>query len=475
MNVQENPARIVAATPVVARFAALAGVPLVKPGDDLADVVLEGLSTSGETLRDGDVLVIAQKIVSKAENRLVQLATVTPSPEAGRLAREVNKDPRLVELILRESTEVVRHRRDVLIVAHRLGFVIANAGVDQSNVEHGAHDATALLLPENPDATCRQLRNALRGRTGAEVAVIINDSHGRAFRNGTVGVAIGASGLTALADLRGTPDLYGRRLQSTEVALADEIASAASLLMGQAGEGRPIVLARGIAHPRGDGVAADLLRPKKIDLFRAPPEPGPTAAPGRRRSIRRYTKAPVPDDIIKRVLEAAIEAPSAHNRQPWRFAVLKGAAGKHRLAEAMARRLREDRSRDGDPSELIEQDVARSISRITGAPLAILVCLTMEDMDVYPDARRAGAEHQMAVQGTAMAMQNLLLAAHTAGLGAAIMCAPLFCPEAVRAALGLPAAWEPQALITMGFPADAGKPFRRRSLQELMRVVEDCP
>jgi coenzyme F420-0:L-glutamate ligase/coenzyme F420-1:gamma-L-glutamate ligase len=457
----------------VARFTALAGIPLVKPGDDLADVILHGLAASGEALRDSDVIIIAQKIVSKAENRLVRLDTIRPSPEAERLARDVNKDARLVELILRESTEVVRHRRDVLIVAHKLGLVLANAGIDQSNVEHGAHEDMALLLPENPDATCLQLREALRVRAGAEVAVIINDSHGRAFRNGTVGVAIGASGLPALADLRGLPDLYGRRLQSTEVALADEIASAASLLMGQAGEGRPIVLARGIVNARGEGAAADLVRPKKIDLFRTPPEPGPTAAPGRRRSIRSYTSTPVSDDLIKRVLEAATEAPSAHNRQPWRFAVLKGAAGRHRLARAMGERLRADRSRDGDASELIEQDVARSIGRITGAPVAILVCLTMEDMDVYPDARRAAAEHQMAVQGTAMATQNLLLAAHVAGLGAGIMCAPLFCPDTVRAALALPARWEPQALVTMGFPADGGRPFRRRPLGELVRVVED--
>jgi F420 biosynthesis protein FbiB-like protein len=330
-----------------------------------------------------------------------------------------------------------------------------------------------LLLPVNPDATCAELRAALRTCTGAEVAIIINDSHGRAFRNGTVGVAIGASGLAALADLRGAPDLYGRRLQSTEVALADEIASAASLLMGQASEGRPIILARGVLHAPAEGAAADLVRPKKIDLFRAAPGPNVSEMLGRRRSIRRYTPAPVSDDIINRVLEAATNAPSAHNRQPWRFAVLKDAAAKERLARAMGDRLREDRSRDGDASALIDQDVARSIARITGAPVAIVVSLTMEDMDAYPDTRRAAAEHQMAVQGTAMAMQNLLLAAHAAGLGASILCAPLFCPDAVRAALALPAQWEPQALITMGFPANAGKPFRRRSLHELVRVVED--
>jgi coenzyme F420-0:L-glutamate ligase/coenzyme F420-1:gamma-L-glutamate ligase len=472
MNVHESPARIVSAAPAVARFTALSGVPMVKPGDDLAGIILGALAASNETLRDGDVLVIAQKIVSKAQDRFVRLDTVTPSADAERLAREVNKDARLVDLILRESTEVVRHRRDVLIVAHRLGLVMANAGIDQSNVDQGVNDDTALLLPENPDATCAELRAALRAHTGAEVAIIINDSHGRAFRNGTVGVAIGASGLAALADLRGAPDLYGRRLLSTEVALADEIASAASLLMGQASEGRPIVLARGVLHAPAEGAAADLVRPKKIDLFRAAPRPSTSELLARRRSIRRYTQAPVSDDVIKQVLEAAINAPSAHNRQPWRFAVLKDAAAKERLARAMGERLREDRGRDGDASEQIEQDVARSFARITAAPVAIVVSLTMEDMDAYPDARRTAAEHQMAVQGTAMAMQNLLLAAHAAGLGASIMCGPLFCPDVVRAALTLPAQWEPQAVITMGVPANAGKPYRRRALSEVVCVME---
>jgi coenzyme F420-0:L-glutamate ligase / coenzyme F420-1:gamma-L-glutamate ligase len=251
-------------------FRALAGVPLVKPGDDLTAIILAAVASSEEKLRDGDVLVIAQKIVSKAQNRFVQLKTVIPSPRAEQLAREVDKDPRLVELILEESTEVIRCHRNLLIVAHKLGFIMANAGIDQSNIQHGIEGGAALLLPENPDETCAQLRNSLRSRTGADVAVLINDSHGRAFRNGTVGVAIGASGLPALLDLRDTPDLYHRRLQHTQVALADEIAAAASLLMGQANEGRPIILARGVPGPRGEGAAAELVRPKELDLFRSP-------------------------------------------------------------------------------------------------------------------------------------------------------------------------------------------------------------
>jgi len=418
-------------------------------------------------------LVIAQKIASKAQNRFVRLRDVTVSPRAEHLARQVNKDARLVELILRESTEVVRHSPNVLIVAHKLGLVMANAGIDLSNVEQAADDGMALLLPEDPDGTCRQLCAELQAATGARVGVIISDSHGRAFRNGTVGVALGAAGITALQDLRGMPDLYHRPLQSTEVGFADEIASAASLLMGQADEGRPIVLARGILNAIGGGCAADLVRSKELDLFRSVPRAAILQAITERRSIRRYTCAPVVDTIIDQILQAAVSAPSAHNRQPWRFVVLKSARSKELLAKAMAKRLHEDRRRDGDPLDLIEADVSRSIARITGAPIVITVCLTKEGMDSYPDVKRAEAEHLMVVQSTAMAMQNILLSAHGAGLGASIMCAPLFCQDTVRVTLELPMRWEPQALITLGFPANAGKPYRRRPLDDVVRILED--
>jgi coenzyme F420-0:L-glutamate ligase/coenzyme F420-1:gamma-L-glutamate ligase len=463
-----------AADTVAARFTALAGVPLIKPGDDLAAIILTALAASGEKLRDGDVLILAQKVVSKAQGRSVQLGSVVPSQRAEQLARDVNKDPRLVELILRESTEVVRHRRDVLIVAHRLGFIIAK-GIDFSNIEQGGGDDTALLLPHDPDLTSAELRTALFERTGTDVAIIINDSHGRAFRNGTVGTAIGASGLPALADLRGQPDLYGRSLHGSEVALADEIAAAASLLMGQAGEGRPIVLARGIPMSRRNGSAAELVPERKIDLFRAPPLSRSDTVDElllRRRSVRRYTSEPVAVAVLENLLRAAICAPSAHNSQPWRFAVMQMPGPKERLARAMGERLRADRTRDGDRIDLIESDIARSFARVTGAPVVVIVCLTMKDADPYPDARRRSAEHQMAVQSTAMAMQNLQLAASAAGLGASIMCAPLFCPDIVSEVCELPSAWEPQGLVTIGYPANAGKPFMRRPLNEVVRCLD---
>jgi coenzyme F420-0:L-glutamate ligase/coenzyme F420-1:gamma-L-glutamate ligase len=245
----------------------LRGIPLIQHGDDLAQLILQALDATQQTLQPRDVLVVAQKIVSKDEGRSVDLRSVTPSERAIHYAEAVGKDARLVELILSESTEVVRHRPGVLIVAHRLGFVMANAGIDISNVGPEG-EQRPLLLPLDPDRSCREIRERLRERTGVDVAVLVIDSLGRAWRNGTVGTAIGVSGLPALVDLRGQPDLFGRALQSTEIGLADELAAAASLVMGQAGEGCPVVLARGVPYQRREAQIGELIRPKSLDLFR---------------------------------------------------------------------------------------------------------------------------------------------------------------------------------------------------------------
>jgi coenzyme F420-0:L-glutamate ligase/coenzyme F420-1:gamma-L-glutamate ligase len=242
----------------------LRDIPLIEPGDDLAEIILASIEKADWELRNGDVLVMAQKIVSKAENRTVDLATVIPSPRAIELATEVQKDARLVELILSESVAVVRRGPGVLIVEHKLGFVMANAGIDRSNVNGENH---ALLLPVDPDRSATVIRRTIAARVGIDVGVLIIDSFGRAWRNGTIGTAIGTSGVPTLLDLRGCPDLFGRPLETTEVGWADELAAAASLMMGQAGEGRPVVLVRGLVET-GEGSAADLLRPKQKDLFR---------------------------------------------------------------------------------------------------------------------------------------------------------------------------------------------------------------
>jgi coenzyme F420-0:L-glutamate ligase/coenzyme F420-1:gamma-L-glutamate ligase len=238
---------------------ALPGLPMVQAGDDLAALIEAGLARAGLALRSDDVLVLAQKIVSKAEGRSVALASVTPSAEALALAEQVQKDPRFVELVLSESQRVVRARPGLLIVQHRLGFVMANAGIDQSNLGEEGH---ALLLPCDPDGTAA----ALAARLGCPV--VITDSFGRAWRRGTVGVAIGAAGLPALWDLRGRPDLFGRTLQVSISGFADEIAAAASLLQGQGAEAQPVVLVRGLAWDAAPNPAAALLRPEAEDLFR---------------------------------------------------------------------------------------------------------------------------------------------------------------------------------------------------------------
>jgi len=251
-------------------FTPLAGIPLIQEGDDLGALILTALQDSRLELKDGDILVIAQKIVSKAEGRKVDLDTVVPSPEAEELARKTEKDPRVVEIILRESKEVVRTRPGLIITEHRNGFICANAGIDRSNVKSDPHSENGwvLLLPEDPDASAREIRAVLERETGTEIGVLIIDSHGRAWRLGTVGISIGISGLPALEDLRGWPDLFGYRLKVTRVGVADELAAGASLMMGQAAEGTPVVHARGFPYPLREASHEEILRPKEEDLFR---------------------------------------------------------------------------------------------------------------------------------------------------------------------------------------------------------------
>jgi coenzyme F420-0:L-glutamate ligase / coenzyme F420-1:gamma-L-glutamate ligase len=249
------------------RLIALRDFPPVARGDDLAALTLAALKRDGLQLQADDVLVFAQKVVSKAEGRQVELAAITPGAKALELARTVQKDPRLVELILRESSRVVRAAPDVLIVQHRLGLIMANAGIDQSNIA-GPDQDCALLLPQDPDASAVGLRERLAALSGCEIGVIISDSFGRPWRIGTVGVAIGCAGVAATLDLRGQTDLFGRALRVTIVGHADEIASAASILMGQADEARPVILVRGLAPRAPHRAAAALLRPSSEDLFR---------------------------------------------------------------------------------------------------------------------------------------------------------------------------------------------------------------
>ena len=246
---------------------ALTDIPLIRKDDDLGSILGLALDENQITLEDGDVLILAQKIISKAEGRRVDLENVTPSPEALRLADETQKDPRLVELILQESTQVLRSRPGLIIVEHKLGFVCANAGIDRSNVASKGEEKV-LLLPENPDESANRLRSYFKENRGVDLGILIIDSHGRAWRNGTVGISIGFSGLPGIVDLRGDPDLFGYTLQATVIGAVDELAAGASLLMGQSNEGLPVVHARGFPYPLREGSFRELPRESKSDLFR---------------------------------------------------------------------------------------------------------------------------------------------------------------------------------------------------------------
>jgi coenzyme F420-0:L-glutamate ligase / coenzyme F420-1:gamma-L-glutamate ligase len=246
---------------------AIPGFPMVQAGDDLASLIAEAVTAADMPLHNGDVVVVAQKIVSKAEGRTVDLATVTPTAEAVALAAKVEKDPRIVQVVLSESVRVVRSRPNLMIMQHRLGFVMANAGVDQSNVAPADGVPRALLLPVDPDGSAETIRLALATRFGVKLGCIISDSFGRPWRRGTAGVAIGCAGLPSLIDLRGQPDLFGRTLEVSIIGFADEIAAAASLLQGQAAEGQPVIVVRGLTWSAPDASVADLVRPPEEDLF----------------------------------------------------------------------------------------------------------------------------------------------------------------------------------------------------------------
>ena len=254
--------------PQTIRVHPLIGIPLINKGDNLVQLILDAIEANKLILKDGSILVLAQKIVSKAEDRFVNLKTIKPTALAIEYSVKTDKDPRLVELILQESKSVIRHRKGVLVVENHQGLIMANAGIDHSNVEQDPENDWVLLLPENPDKSAASLHNELLRKTGCKLGVIINDSIGRAWRNGTIGTAIGVAGLSSIVDLRGRADLFGNQLRVSEEAIADELASAASLIQGQADEGLPVVLIEGYRTSSQHIPASELIRPEEKDLFR---------------------------------------------------------------------------------------------------------------------------------------------------------------------------------------------------------------
>lgn len=421
------------------------GLPEIRPGDDLAALLAERLRDIG--VRDGDVVAVTQKVVSKTEGRFV--------PDEGRGR---------ADWVERETVRVVARRGDLVIAETRHGFVCANAGVDASNVEAGF----LTLLPEDPDASAERLRATLADALGAEIGVVVTDTFGRPWRQGLVNVAIGCAGLPALVDLRGTADHHGRELEATVVALADEVAAASGLVMSKAAS-VPAAVVRGVAAEAPAGRGRDLIRPREDDLFRE----SPLLSISARRTIRSFGEGDVPREAIEEAVRAACTAPAPHHTRPWLFAVLHSDVAKRRLLGAMAGAWRADLRRDATPPETIERRLAASDAVLGLAPVLVVPFVRFAGSNAYPDEERSRAEREMFLLSGGAAIQNLLLAFHAQGFASCWISSTLFCQEEARAAIGVGDEWHALGTVAAGrMPAGAVAPPRPPlDIAELLREL----
>ncbi|GGT02958.1 coenzyme F420-0:L-glutamate ligase [Nonomuraea spiralis] len=396
---------------------AVTGIGEVRPGDDVAALL------KGADLRDGDIVVVTSKIVSKAEGR-------------------VRQAPDRTSAIEEETERVVARRGETVIVQTRHGFVMAAAGVDASNTEPG----TVLLLPDDPDASAARIRAGLGGRVG----VIVSDTFGRPWRNGLTDVAIGAAGVRPLDDFRGSSDSYGNPLSATVTALADEIASAAELVKGKL-DGVPAAIVRGLGHlvtdEDGPGVRP-LVRPADEDLFRF----GARDVVFARRTIREFSDRPVDGEAVRRAVAAGIAAPAPHHTTPWRFVLVESPATRTALLDAMREAWIEDLRGDG----FTEQSIAKRVRRgdvLRKAPYLVVPCLVMEGSHTYRDERRNASEREMFVVATGAGVENFLIQLAVEGLGSAWVSSTMFCRPVVREVLDLPESWDPMGCVAIGHAA----------------------
>jgi coenzyme F420-0:L-glutamate ligase / coenzyme F420-1:gamma-L-glutamate ligase len=418
-------------TPAALTVAPVTGLPEITAGADLAALIAD----AAPDLRDGDILVVTSKIVSKAEGRV----TAGPRDQA----------------IEAETVRVVARRGVTTIAQTRHGLVLAAAGVDESNTAAG----TVVLLPEDPDGSARRLRKVLHARTGRRLGVVITDTMGRPWRAGQTDNAIGAAGVAVVRDYRGEADTFGNILEVTVAAVADEVAAAADLVKGKALR-VPVAVVRGLAglvtEQDGPGARA-LIRPADEDMFRY----GSADVPLARRTIRAFTTEPVDGQAVRRAVATALTAPAPHHSQPWRFVVLESAQARTALLDAMREAWIADLRRDGFTQEQIARRIRRG-EPLRNAPLIIVPCLVTDAAHDYPDERRAAAEQAMFIVSMGAAVQNLLIALAVEGLGSAWISSTLFCQDVAARAMDLPDGWRPMGAIAVGHAAEQARPRPRR-------------
>jgi coenzyme F420-0:L-glutamate ligase / coenzyme F420-1:gamma-L-glutamate ligase len=424
------------------RVWALPGLGEVRPGDDLAKLI----TATSPGLVDGDVLLVTSKIVSKAEGRIVEAAD-----------REAAIDA--------ETVRVVARRGPLRIGENRQGLVMAAAGVDASNTPAG----TVLLLPADPDASARAIREGLRAALGVDVGVIVTDTFGRPWRNGLTDVAIGAAGVRVLDDLRGGSDAHGNPLSATVVATADELAAAGDLVKGKA-DGLPVAVVRGLPHlvEEGDGAHA-MVRTAADDMFRLGTSEAVREAVTQRRTVREFTDEPVDGGAVRRAVAAAVTAPAPHHTTPWRFVLLESASSRAELLDAMRDAWIADLRRDGKSEESVAKRVKRG-DVLRKAPYLVVPCLVMAGSHHYGDPRRDTAEREMFVVAAGAGVQNFLVALAGERLGSAWVSSTMFCPAVVRDVLGLPEDWDPMGAVAVGHAAAPPKERPAREPRDFIEV-----
>jgi len=454
----------------------LKDIPLVKKGDDIPMLILESLKIMELSLLDGDIIVIAQSLISKSNGRTRNLEEITPSKKALELYKKISsksqkqglpiKDPSLIQAILDESKDIIK-REHVLITETKHGFICADAGIDKSNIEG---KETISLLPKDSDRDAEKIREEIKKQTLKDVGVIISDSFGRPFRIGAVGVAIGVSGINPVLDMRGKKDLFGYKLQTTMIGQVDSLASAAQIVMGEADEGIPIVLIRGYKFEfNREAKIESIIRNKEIDLFREPIDEKLISYMKKRRSYRLpFETKKVNRKVIEECIEIARWAPSAHNGQQWRYIIIENNDLRTKLINKMNQKLINDLEKDGKPEDFIEAKIKKTRTNFINAPRLILLCLDKMELEKYPDNERLQNEFILGVQGISASATYLLLAFEIKKLAACWYCAPLFAKNIINQTLKLPESYVPMAFFTVGYSLMNIQAPPRKELQEII-------